>query len=153
VDDKDVIKAINAQRASTNGTFDNIKIEDGQVWVKTPYLPTAPANYPLKDAVDDMVYMATKQPIEAGRVVSQQVQRAEGTGFTMGFDIIGGGTDYSGRARPNTYRAWMQDPSGKKTYSNPVYQSSQISNQLYSIQAQIKSYASAYYSKQKDNSQ
>lgn len=99
---------------SVNSAFNNIKVINGETLVvKTPYLPMAQNEYPLSETIKNLVFAANKLSISNGDILEQYL-KPTGGGFKIGFDIIGGGTDYTGAKNINTYRAWYKTPDGKK---------------------------------------
>jgi len=132
-----LIKALDESGVTTGGAFGNIKVVDGKLLVKTPYLPMAQPNYSLADIVSLKTYAASKQTLAPGQILEEQLKHVGGD-FRIGFDIIGGGTEYPDRKLPNRYRAWLMLPDGtKETFGVETTFENQLSNQLRALEQQI----------------
>lgn len=146
---------IKEQMAKSNyaiGGSNNISFtEDGQIAVKTPYLPVFQNNYSLSEKVSNEIRGAQTKALGPSQKLSIEVNRVPGSGgFKVGFDVIGAGKSYLGDEQPRTYKIWYMTPTGEKEYIGvPAYTDSEVANQLELLEQKVPQYADAYNKKKK----
>jgi hypothetical protein len=141
----DVVKDILKSNYAIGGS-NNINIQNGELTVKTPYLPVFQGDNKFSDRVSNEVYAAKKLNLGYQEKVSSEIKAIPASGgFRIGFDTIGGGTTFNGTKNPDTYRTWIMLPDGTKEYiGNPLISENQISNQLSIVERELPRYMNSY---------
>lgn len=145
VSSEDVMKDLAAHNYPTGGSND-INYVNGQLTVKTPYLPIAEKNNPLKAAVENQLYASKQLRLGYNEKASNEVKWIPGSsGFKIGFDVVGQGSTYSGDRNPSQFRTWFRTPTGDKEYfGDPMFADNQVVNNLSLLEQRMPAITDAY---------
>ncbi len=119
---------------SINSQFNNVIVTpDGELAVKTNYLPMGGADFELKNVVESLVFSTKNIPLKSGETKDIPVTTLVG-GYNMGFTVEGRGADQRGNLNQKVYTPYISNDKGEKVEGIPSIDANEISGQFKTLQ-------------------